>query len=181
MRTRSIILGYVTLTLLLTAGAAQGLSGSNTVFTDDIVNGAVTTADIKGNAVSGSRVLDNSMTGADINESTLKIRRHFVARVKGPANIANTVLIDGDATSATSEIVGTYRVTFPVPVSACTATANAGNFAGAGGAFSNGAWAVTDAFDLNPNVVVVSITTVSAGSLNPIASSFVLDLSCPAP
>jgi len=71
MRTRSTIIGYTVLTLLLTAGAAHSLSGSNTVFSDDIVDGAVTTADIKTNAISGSRILDNAVTGADVNESTL--------------------------------------------------------------------------------------------------------------
>ena len=33
--------GYVTLVLVVTAGAAQGLTGSNTVFSDDIVDGQV--------------------------------------------------------------------------------------------------------------------------------------------
>jgi hypothetical protein len=47
--------------LVALGGTATALSGSNTVFSDDIVNGHVRTAD----------VLNNNVTGADINESTL--------------------------------------------------------------------------------------------------------------
>jgi hypothetical protein len=64
-------LGYAALTVVLTAGAAQSLSGSNTVFSDDIVNGQVYGGDIASSAITGSKVYDNSLTGADINESTL--------------------------------------------------------------------------------------------------------------
>lgn len=78
------LVGYVVLTLILTAGAAQSLSGSNTVFTDDIVDGTVKSIDIKSDAILGSRirngtitgadVADNNLSGADVNESTLSIK-----------------------------------------------------------------------------------------------------------
>jgi hypothetical protein len=71
MNIRSAIIGTTLLVVLLTAGAAQSLSGSNTVFTDDIVNGQVRNEDIAANAIGGGRVNDNSLTGADVNESTL--------------------------------------------------------------------------------------------------------------
>lgn len=78
---RGNLVGYVALFLVLTGGTAQALNGSNTVFSDDIVNGQVRTADIAANAVTTSRlapssvgsgrVVDNSLTGADVGDGTL--------------------------------------------------------------------------------------------------------------
>ena len=68
---RSTIVGFAVLVVLMTAGAAQSLSGSNTVFTDDIVNGHVTNADLGTNSVTGGKVYNNTLTNADINESSL--------------------------------------------------------------------------------------------------------------
>jgi hypothetical protein len=89
---RTNVIGYIALFLVLTGGTAYALDGSNTVFSDDIVNGAVKTADIgtgqvgsldvknggifaadlAPNAVRGPQVLDGSLTGDDIDESTLQ-------------------------------------------------------------------------------------------------------------
>jgi hypothetical protein len=60
------VVGYVVLIVILTAGAAQSLSGTNTVFSDDIVDGTIATPDLKTGAVSGTKILDNSVTAADI-------------------------------------------------------------------------------------------------------------------
>jgi hypothetical protein len=78
---RGNVVGYVALFLVLTGGTAYALDGSNTVFTDDIVNGEVQAPDIGPNAVSSGKVLnaslsgsdmrDDSITGLDVNESTL--------------------------------------------------------------------------------------------------------------
>jgi len=78
---RSNVIGYVALFLVLTGGTAYALDDSNTVFTDDIVNGEVRAADIRGDAVTSPKVLngalagvdvaDDTITGADVNESTL--------------------------------------------------------------------------------------------------------------
>jgi hypothetical protein len=112
MRTRSTIIGYAFLTILLTAGAAQSLSSSNTVFSDDIVDGAVTTADVRANAVTGSRILDNSVTGADIAESTLHPRL-LTARVAQDLSTASTVLAaGGNATLVERSSAGVYTVHF---------------------------------------------------------------------
>ncbi|HJR88780.1 MAG TPA: hypothetical protein VJ782_01305 [Aeromicrobium sp.] len=70
-RRRATIISYAALIIILTAGAAQSLSGSNTVFTDDVVNGQIFAADIATNAVSGSKVYPNSLTGADVRGDTL--------------------------------------------------------------------------------------------------------------
>jgi len=121
MRARSTLIGFATLIILLTAGAAQSLSGSNTVFTDDIVDGAVTTADIKANAVSGSRILDNAVTGADIAESTLHPRL-LTARVAKDSSTASVVLAaGGNATSVERASTGVYTVHFgTTDVSTCS-------------------------------------------------------------
>lgn len=81
---RSTIVGVSALIVLLSAGAAQSLPDSNTVFGDDIVDGTITTPDLKAGSISGSRLLDNgvtgskifnnSVTGADVNESTLNLK-----------------------------------------------------------------------------------------------------------
>jgi hypothetical protein len=75
------VAGYVAVVLVMSAGAATGLSGSNTVYSDDIVDTAVKTADlgtnsvsrskIQDNAVAGSEVIDGSITGADIRDETI--------------------------------------------------------------------------------------------------------------
>ncbi len=76
----------IALFLVLTGGTAVALNGSNTVFSDDIVNNEVRSADVRDDtlasgglqaadlrpaAVGTSEAADNSLTGTDINESTL--------------------------------------------------------------------------------------------------------------
>jgi hypothetical protein len=60
------------LTVLLTAGAAQSLTGSNTVFSDDISPGQVTYSDIKDGAVTGLKILNGSIFGSDIADGTIR-------------------------------------------------------------------------------------------------------------
>ena len=77
---RGNVVGYVALFLVLTGGTAQALNGSNTVFSDDIVNRDVTTADLgfksvtanrlAPNSVRSGRVVDDSLTGTDITGLT---------------------------------------------------------------------------------------------------------------
>jgi hypothetical protein len=67
--------------IVLGGGSAVALSGSNTVFSDDIANdnfnsptqgqGGLVAADLRPSSVGTSEVVDNSLTGADINESSL--------------------------------------------------------------------------------------------------------------
>jgi hypothetical protein len=68
--------------IVLTGGTAAALSGTNTVFTDDIADdtrpagggnpaGGLVAADLRPNSVGGSEVANNSLTGADVNESSL--------------------------------------------------------------------------------------------------------------
>jgi hypothetical protein len=65
------IVGYVLLTVILTAGAAQSLAGTNTVDSGDIVDGTISTPDLKTGALSGSKILDNSVTSADVANGSL--------------------------------------------------------------------------------------------------------------
>jgi hypothetical protein len=77
---RNNVVGYIALFLVLTGGTAQALQGSNTVFSDDIVNRDVKTADLgvravtanrlAPNSVGSGRVVDESLTGADIGNLT---------------------------------------------------------------------------------------------------------------
>jgi hypothetical protein len=82
------IISTVALFLVLGGGTAVALNGSNTVFTDDIVDndvysadvrndtltgGGLTAADLRAASVGTSEVVGNSLTGGDINESSLGI------------------------------------------------------------------------------------------------------------
>jgi hypothetical protein len=71
MRVRSAGLGLASMVVLVGAGAAQGLSGVNTVFSDDIVDGTIKHADVKPNSLGGSRLLDNAVTGSKILNNTV--------------------------------------------------------------------------------------------------------------
>lgn len=72
MNKPSVLVSFAALTLLLTAGAAQSLAGTNTVDSGDIIDRTIGTPDVKVGAFAGQTILDNSMTGLDINEETLK-------------------------------------------------------------------------------------------------------------
>jgi hypothetical protein len=83
---RSNVIGYVALFFALSTGSAFALSGSNTVFTDDITDnqvysadvrndtltgGGLAAADLKAGSVGTSEVVNNSLTGADVSEPSL--------------------------------------------------------------------------------------------------------------
>ncbi len=63
---RSNVVGYIAIFLFATSGTAIALDGSNTVFSDDIVDGQVRSLDIGNNQVRAADVKDESLTGADI-------------------------------------------------------------------------------------------------------------------
>ena len=54
---RSNVVGYIALFFVLTGGTAYALDGSNTVFSDDIVNGEVKAADLGTDSVTSSRIV----------------------------------------------------------------------------------------------------------------------------
>src|SRR3954454_12335332 len=80
------VVATLSLFLVLSGGTAVALSGSNTVFSDDIVDnqvkstdvrddtltgGGLTAADLEAGSVGGSEVGNDSLTGADVKESSL--------------------------------------------------------------------------------------------------------------
>jgi hypothetical protein len=89
MSKRANVLALAILIVMVTAGAAQSLSGSDTVFTDDIVDGEVRARDIGADAVRSSNILngnvrsgdvaDDSLGGTDINENQLDLSDRFAA------------------------------------------------------------------------------------------------------
>lgn len=188
MRTRSIILGYVALILLLTAGAAQSLSGSSTVFTDDIVDGQVRYPDIKDGAVTGKKILDDSVSGADVKESTIPgFKKVYFARVmftfddgteSGPHAAR---LYGGDATGVTFvEPDYEFRITFPVNVTACAPSVTPGLVPGTtppqlAVVNKNSHEVYTTITNAAPNTVSVRFWQVSFPGVN----SFSLTLVCP--
>jgi hypothetical protein len=104
MRNRSAIVGYAVLTLILTAGAAQGLAGTNTVTSDDIVNETIKSSD----------VLNNSLTTSDIKNGSLRqsdwyptVPNAYFAQVDSNGNLEGGYAVDAD-----KEDTGEYTVKF---------------------------------------------------------------------
>jgi hypothetical protein len=79
------VTSFLALFIVLTGGTAVALTGSNTVFSDDIVNNQVRSADVRddtlasgglqavdlrSSSVGSSEVRDNDLTGTDINSLT---------------------------------------------------------------------------------------------------------------
>jgi hypothetical protein len=60
------VAAWLGLFTLLAMGTAQGLSGSDTVLSDDIVDGQVTTPDLQSGAVTSGKVRDGSLKGRDL-------------------------------------------------------------------------------------------------------------------
>jgi hypothetical protein len=58
--------GYLALFLVLTGGTAQALDGSNTVFSDDIVNREVTVSDIGPNAITTTKIENRQVATGDL-------------------------------------------------------------------------------------------------------------------
>jgi hypothetical protein len=73
MSKRANALALATIIVMVSAGAAQGLSGKNTIFSNDIAEGEVHSSDIKNGSIRGKDVDNNSLTGKDIDESTLNL------------------------------------------------------------------------------------------------------------
>lgn len=112
---RDNVVGYLALFLVLTGGTAYALDGSNTVFTDDIVdgevrngdlrqgavttgkiaNGDVLTEDLGLNSVRGDRVADESLTGADLADRSIGGQKVGVETLAG-VNVNDGSLFGAD-------------------------------------------------------------------------------------
>jgi hypothetical protein len=73
MSKRANVLALAIIIVMVSAGAAQGLSGKNTIFSNDISDGAVRSSDIENGTIRGKDVKNNSLTAKDIDESTLDL------------------------------------------------------------------------------------------------------------
>src|SRR5687768_16007348 len=96
------IVGFAVLIVLLSAGAAQSLAGTNTVTSDDIVDGTIVAADIKTAAIGGRPIVDSSILKADIGANGVgaseldTVGLHY-------RTIGVTVTAAGGGSSVTSE------------------------------------------------------------------------------
>lgn len=115
MKIRSAVIGYAALTVILTAGAAQGLAGTNTVTSDDVVNETLTSADVKNESLTSSDIKNESLRGSDILNGSLSgsdiagYRRAQFALIDADGNRER-----GTATDANQESgLGHYTVEFP--------------------------------------------------------------------
>jgi hypothetical protein len=68
---RSQWMGALALFLVLTGGSAYALTGSNTVFSDDIVDGAVKQADVGSEAVGTDEVKNGALTANDVAPNSI--------------------------------------------------------------------------------------------------------------
>jgi hypothetical protein len=103
---RTHVIAYVALFFALTGGTAFALTGSNTVFTDDIVNGEVKTADIGGGEVRSPDILDSGVKATDIADGhvrSLEIAPDAVDSSEIAANAVKADEVDADAVGS-SEI-----------------------------------------------------------------------------
>src|SRR3954447_6904612 len=57
--------------LVLSGGTAIALDGSNTVFSDDIVDGEVKTADLAGNSVGSNKINNGAVATADLGADSV--------------------------------------------------------------------------------------------------------------
>lgn len=167
------LLGYTALTLVLTAGAAQSLAGSNTVTSDDIVDGTIVANDIKTAAIGGRPIVDNSITGADVNEATLTLPG--VIRTTGVSPTGTKVFGAGTPTKVGT---GHYTVDYGVPLKNCSAHVTGGcNAANGLTDYSFTAWATIFPAYSSANSVDVYFRN---GANTGVDSSFFLTVICAA-
>ena len=109
---------WISLLLIMSGGTAYALGGSNTVFSDDIVDGQVRSADIANDntpyAIKGRDVANDSLTGADIDESTLgQVPDALTATLGGLGR--STSLNGCDPSDAGYITCATVSMTLPAP------------------------------------------------------------------
>lgn len=94
MKKSHALVAFVGLFVLLTAGTAQSLSGTNTVDSGDIIDGQVKFADIKPDAVTSSRIRSDAVGASEIRADQVGVSE-LADNSVGSLNI-----IDGTVTSA---------------------------------------------------------------------------------
>jgi hypothetical protein len=94
MKKTHALFAFVSLIVLLTAGAAQSLSGTNTVDSGDIIDGQVKFADIKPDAVTSSRIRTDAVGASEIRADQVG------ASELADNSVASANVIDGTLTSS---------------------------------------------------------------------------------
>lgn len=156
MRIRSAIIGYAALTLILTAGAAQGLAGTNTVTSDDIVNESLTSADVKNEALTSSDIKNGSLRTSDFYAT---VPNAYFAQVDSSGNREG-----GNAVDADKDATGKYTVKFAgTDVRNCAWTGSEADFPGAT-SLANTRYVVTTDADSSSSTVTVYVTSTNAGT-----------------
>jgi hypothetical protein len=97
--------GLLALFLVLTGGSAYALDGSNTVFSDDIVDGQVKEADVGQAAVASSEVKNDSILPGDIAPNSIPTARILDETLTG-ADVKNNALKGADIDESTLSSIG---------------------------------------------------------------------------
>ena len=91
---RSNVVGYIAIFLFATGGTAIALDGSNTVFSDDIVNGEVTSPDVLNNSLSTNDLGPDSVGSSEVANNSLK------AADLGPDSVGSSEVADNSLSAA---------------------------------------------------------------------------------
>jgi hypothetical protein len=157
MRNRSAIIGYVVLTLILTAGAAQGLAGTNTVTSDDIVNETVRSADVLNESLTSSDIRNGSLRVSDFHAA---VPNAYFAQVDSSGNREG-----GNAVDADKEALGEYTVKFSgTDVRNCAWTGSESDFPGASSLVKR--YIVSTDADSSSSKVTVHIAAANGTKVN---------------
>src|SRR4051812_13859672 len=96
-------IGALALLLVLTGGTAYALDGSNTVFSDDIVNGDVKVADVGQGAVATDELANGQVKSADLGDGEVKSVDVGAGQIGAGDLAANSVnaskIVDGQVQS----------------------------------------------------------------------------------
>ena len=101
---RSNVVGYIALFCFAMSGTAIALDGSNTVFSDDIVNGEVKSADILNENVNSVDIANLGVNTADLADDSVTTAKILNNDVRSGdirnGNVATDDLADGSVNSA---------------------------------------------------------------------------------
>ena len=155
MSKRANALALAIIILMVSAGAAQGLSGKNTIFSNDIAEGEVHSSDIKNGTVRGKDVKNNTLTGNDINESSLNLTG--ISGATGPAGPKGDKGDPGPPGSSAADATYTMRFAQGALVdvgenSVAKASCNAGEVATGGGAQTSHGGTLAQSYPTNASV-----------------------------
>jgi hypothetical protein len=112
-------LAALVLFIVLCTGTAYAAAGSNTIFSDDIVDGQVTLADIGTSAVASDEIANDSVLDADIATNSLTSARVRNGTLTG-VDVADNSLKGSDIDESTLDIAGGARAYARLQAAACS-------------------------------------------------------------